>query len=49
MLTATNVTLPLSNWVSIATNQIDANGNFLFTNAITPGVPQQFYRTLIVD
>jgi T5SS/PEP-CTERM-associated repeat protein len=44
VLTATNVALPLSNWVSIATNLFDSSGNFSFTNAITPGIPQRFYR-----
>jgi hypothetical protein len=28
----------------LATDLFDGDGNFSFTNAITPGVPQQFYR-----
>ena len=44
VLTATNVALPLSNWVSIATNLFDSGGNFSFTNPITPGEPQRYFR-----
>jgi fibronectin-binding autotransporter adhesin len=44
VLTATNVAAPLSNWVSIVTNQFSPGGEFSFTNAITPGIPQRFYR-----
>ena len=29
-----NLALPLSNWVALATNSFDENGNFAFTNAI---------------
>ncbi len=44
VLTSTNVALPLSNWVSIVTNQFDSSGNYSFTNGITPIVPQRYYR-----
>ncbi len=44
VLTSTNVALPLSNWVSIATNQFDSGGSFSFTNGIAPGEPKRFYR-----
>jgi hypothetical protein len=30
------ITLPLAKWLALLTNQFDANGNFTFTNAITP-------------
>jgi polygalacturonase len=43
VLGSTNVALPLNQWVSIATNQFDGSGNFLFTNAIDPNSPQTFY------
>jgi T5SS/PEP-CTERM-associated repeat protein len=43
VLTATNVALPLSNWVSIVTNQFNAGGGFSFTNGIPPGEPQRFF------
>ena len=44
VLTATNVTLPLSNWVSIATNQFDSSGSFSFTNGIVSGELQRYFR-----
>ena len=44
VLTSTNVALPMSNWVSVATNQFDSSGNFSFTNGIAPGIPQRFFR-----
>ena len=44
VLTATNLALSLSNWQSIATNPFDSSGNFSFTNAISPGEPQRFFR-----
>jgi len=31
-------------WTAIATNAFDNAGKFSFTNAISPGVPQKFYR-----
>jgi hypothetical protein len=40
VLTTTNL---LSVWVPIATNNFDSGGNFSVTNAIVPGVPQEFY------
>jgi autotransporter-associated beta strand protein len=43
VLGTTNVALPLANWVRIATNVFDANGNFNFTNAVNPNMPQQFF------
>jgi T5SS/PEP-CTERM-associated repeat protein len=47
VLTATNVALPLSNWVSIATNQFDSSGNFSFTRTIVPGERQRYFRIRI--
>jgi len=44
ILTATNVHLPFTDWVSIATNQFDSSGVFSFTNAIEPQTPQRFFR-----
>jgi fibronectin-binding autotransporter adhesin len=44
VLTATNVTLPLSSWVSIVTNQFAAGGGFSFTNGIPPGERQRYFR-----
>ncbi len=43
VLTTTNLTTPLTNWVILSTNSFNANGTFSVTNAINPGVTQQFY------
>jgi hypothetical protein len=32
-----------SNWTQLLTNQFDDNGNFHFTNAIPPPLPQNYY------
>ena len=34
-------------WLPLATNQFDASGNFIFSNAIAPGSPVLFYRLLV--
>jgi len=44
ILTATNVGLPGSNWVSLVTNQFGAGGQFSFTNAIIPGELERYFR-----
>ena len=44
VLSSTNVAVPLTDWIPVSTNPFDANGNFLFTNPIDPGRPQEFYR-----
>ena len=44
VLTSTNVASPLASWARLATNQFSAAGTFSVTNAIAPGVPQNFYR-----
>ena len=41
VLTTTN--LASRSWLPVATNSYDASGNFNLTNALTPGVTQQFY------
>src|SRR5208282_5756934 len=43
VLTATNLTLPLTNWTRITTNQFDNLGGFIFTNAAQTNAPQLFY------
>jgi hypothetical protein len=43
VLTATNLTTPLTNWTRILTNQFDAGGNFNFTNSVTTNSVQSFY------
>ena len=44
-LMSTNLTKPLSQWQSVATNVLGADGNFSITaaNAVIPNVAQQFY------
>ncbi len=44
LLTATNLTTPLANWVVVATNKFDPAGNFSCTNQIDSNDAQQFYR-----
>ena len=45
LLSTTNVSLPVSQWKTIATNVAAANNAYSFTgtNAVTVGQPQQFY------
>jgi hypothetical protein len=44
LLGTTNLTLPLSQWTPILTNNFDVNGNLnLSTNIVNSAVPQQFY------
>jgi PKD repeat protein len=41
---ATNLTLPLTNWSIVATNPFDVYGNFSNQIPLMPGTPQTFYR-----
>ena len=41
-LTATNIAIPLSNWVPVVTNLYNPDGTFDYTNPIVPGAPRQF-------
>jgi autotransporter-associated beta strand protein len=42
ILSSTNLSLPLTNWTRIATNQTDGNGNYAVTNSVNPNLPQIF-------
>jgi pectate lyase len=44
VLTSTNLTLPLSQWVAIGTDSFGTNGHFTFASSIAPDVRQKFYR-----
>jgi fibronectin-binding autotransporter adhesin len=44
VLASTNLTLPRTNWIRIATNSFDANGRFSFTNSLVPPMRQQFFQ-----
>ena len=48
LMDSTNLAKPLSQWTAVATNVVNTNGasggfTFTGTNAITTGLPQQFY------
>jgi autotransporter-associated beta strand protein len=43
VLTSTNVTSPLTNWLFLLTNTFDGNGNFQFTNGVSPATPQRYF------
>lgn len=44
LVATTNPALAVTQWAPVATNQFDRAGNFSFTNALPPGVPQQLLR-----
>jgi autotransporter-associated beta strand protein len=44
VLTSTNLSAPLSQWTVVSTNQFDAAGAFVCTNAISTGEARRFYR-----
>jgi autotransporter-associated beta strand protein len=43
ILSSTNLALPLADWNVIGTGNFDINGNFIFTNIISPQSERQFY------
>ena len=43
VLSSTNLMLPTTNWSLISTGAFDASGNFIFTNPVDAGAPQNFY------
>jgi uncharacterized repeat protein (TIGR03803 family) len=45
VLMSTNLALPKSQWMTVATNVLTTNGNFTITlaNGVNPGAPQQYY------
>jgi hypothetical protein len=43
LLTSTNLQIPLSQWLFIATNWCDVNGNLMFTNDLDTNANQRFY------
>ena len=47
VVTSTNVILPMIQWLPVATNTFDVNGNFVFTNAVSLIEEQQFFRVHI--
>jgi hypothetical protein len=43
VLTSTNLTIPLTNWLALTTNTFDGSGQFRYTNNVTPVKPRQFF------
>ena len=43
ILTSTDLETPTPNWVPVATNMFDLNGNFNVTQGIDPGTPKRFF------
>jgi autotransporter-associated beta strand protein len=43
VLSSTNLTLPRTNWLRLATNQLSGIGGFIFTNVLDSNAPQSFY------
>jgi polygalacturonase len=44
ILSSTNLTLPLSQWSLLGSNQCNGSGGFSFTNVISASSPQRFFR-----
>ncbi len=44
IMTSTNITLPISQWIPLATNLFDSSGSFRYTNAIDADLPARFLR-----
>ncbi len=44
VLASTNVAAPVATWPTVQTGSFNASGNFSVTNAITPGMPQRFFK-----
>jgi hypothetical protein len=47
VLASTNLVIPMTNWGVVATGTFDGVGNFVFTNNVAPGTPQQFFNLRI--
>ncbi|HTV41856.1 MAG TPA: autotransporter-associated beta strand repeat-containing protein [Candidatus Sulfotelmatobacter sp.] len=43
LLSSTNLTLPLSQWTPVLTNEFDGSGNFNFTTNLNANAAQQFF------
>lgn len=49
VLTATNLSVPLTNWTVLSTNSFNANGTFSCTNAVSPTNPAVFFDVKAVQ
>jgi hypothetical protein len=43
LLSSTNLTAPLADWVPVVTNTFDVNGHYSFTNNVGAGKPSEFF------
>jgi hypothetical protein len=43
VMTATNLTVPRTNWTVLSTNSFNPDGSFFYTNPVSPSVRQQFF------
>ena len=48
LMATTNLAVPLTNWISVATNVFKSEGNFACTNAIPPEMPLRFFSLRVV-
>jgi fibronectin-binding autotransporter adhesin len=48
VLTTTNIATRLTNWTPVVTNSFNPDGSFDYTNAVVPGVRQQFIEVQVV-
>jgi len=44
VLVSTNLATPMAGWTPVATNPFGADASFAYTNSVTPGGGQEFYR-----
>lgn len=47
VITTTDISTPLTNWLSIATNLFDVSGHFDCTNPVSPSDTERFYRVKV--
>ena len=43
ILSSTNLTIPLTNWLALTTNTFDGTGQFHYTNNVSPAKPSQYF------
>lgn len=47
MLATTNIATPLTLWTPILTNHFGTTGQFTFTNAVDPSIPDRYFRLAV--
>jgi hypothetical protein len=43
VVTSSELTVPLPNWIPVATNSFDGSGNFSFTNGLSPASAAEYF------